>query len=155
MAGAGRVRGRRLAACAGAFARRLQPREARAPAALARRTRLGPVPGAATRRGASRSSRRPQRRRPRRNPPRVRVGLAGRLSKRWKRTLAPSIVDAVGTDLGGSRRMLPANAALRQYASRGLQGERALFSAWREGDARAREALVERFMPLARALARR
>src|SRR5207248_6400554 len=55
----------------------------------------------------------------------------------------------------GKHKMLPANAALRQYASRGLQGELALFSAWREGDSRAHEALVQRFMPLARALARR
>ncbi|HEX4564850.1 MAG TPA: SigB/SigF/SigG family RNA polymerase sigma factor [Solirubrobacteraceae bacterium] len=35
------------------------------------------------------------------------------------------------------------------------RGERALFGAWRGGDSRARDALVHRFMPLARALARR
>ncbi len=51
--------------------------------------------------------------------------------------------------------MAPAAAALRQIASHGLQGERALFEAWRDGDSRARESLVRRFMPLARALARR
>jgi RNA polymerase sigma-B factor len=51
--------------------------------------------------------------------------------------------------------MAPVYAALRDYASHGLQGERALFEAWRDGDSRAREALVRRFMPLARALARR
>jgi len=51
--------------------------------------------------------------------------------------------------------MAAVRTAPRQYPGQGSTGERALFGAWRAGDARAREVLVRRFMPLARALARR
>jgi RNA polymerase sigma-B factor len=51
--------------------------------------------------------------------------------------------------------MAPVGTARTHEASIGLLGERELFSAWRDGDSRAREALLRRFMPLARALARR
>ena len=51
--------------------------------------------------------------------------------------------------------MAAVQAAQKQYPGRGWSSDRALFGACRAGDARAREALVRRFMPLARALARR
>src|ERR1700746_2265782 len=51
--------------------------------------------------------------------------------------------------------MAAVTTAPRQYPGQGSAGERALFGGWRAGDVRAREALVRRFMPLARALARR
>jgi RNA polymerase sigma-B factor len=51
--------------------------------------------------------------------------------------------------------MAPVLAAPRRYPGQAAKGERALFNAWRAGDSRAREALVWRFMPLARVLARR
>src|SRR5437588_2055679 len=51
--------------------------------------------------------------------------------------------------------MAPVKTAPQHNPSLEARGERALFSAWRGGDSRAREALVHRFMPLARALARR
>src|ERR1700756_1947450 len=51
--------------------------------------------------------------------------------------------------------MAAVNTAQQQYADRSSRGERALFGAWRAGDTRAREVLVRRYMPLARALARR
>jgi RNA polymerase sigma-B factor len=51
--------------------------------------------------------------------------------------------------------MAPVRTAPQHNPSLEAGGERALFSAWRGGDSRAREALVHRFMPLARALARR
>src|SRR5713226_3029810 len=51
--------------------------------------------------------------------------------------------------------MAAVKTAPRQYTGQASSVERALFAAWRAGDAAAREALVRRFMPLARALARR
>ena len=51
--------------------------------------------------------------------------------------------------------MAAVQAAPKQYPGRGWNSDRVLFGAWRAGDARAGEALVRRFMPLARALARR
>jgi RNA polymerase sigma-B factor len=51
--------------------------------------------------------------------------------------------------------MAPVKTAPTQHAGPDSRGERALFGAWRAGDVRAHEALVRRFMPLARALARR
>lgn len=53
--------------------------------------------------------------------------------------------------------MAPLRAAPQQLyaATRGSGAEQALFAAWRAGDSHAREVLVRRFMPLARALARR
>src|SRR6201987_1168734 len=46
-------------------------------------------------------------------------------------------------------------AAPQQYRGIDARAERALFTASRDGDSRAQELLVRRFMPLARALARR
>jgi RNA polymerase sigma-B factor len=51
--------------------------------------------------------------------------------------------------------MASVTTAPRQYPRQDARGELALFFALRAGDSRAREALVRRFMPLARALARR
>ena len=51
--------------------------------------------------------------------------------------------------------MAAVRAAPRQHDGLHARSERALFGAWRAGDERAREVLVHRFMPLARALARR
>jgi RNA polymerase sigma-B factor len=51
--------------------------------------------------------------------------------------------------------MAQVRAAPKQYPPPGSSGEQALFAACRAGDTHARELLVGRFMPLARALARR